>query len=224
MFDPATAAAQTSRLHRLTAPRKSRIEVTERAILIKDTSGITTAELPVNKLDDITLEQGLLWSGISFRMVDGSSYSVGGLPHEDARKILARCRDEIARYASTVRDPLSALVESISRVLVESRYTRHSEGEKLYPSLHTGLRGLGREVRNSLAASEARLLDCLAPLGDRPAFKDARGRSNDAYMRNILPSVREAALPVRLTDEIVELERRITDWLRISALRGKSVE
>ena len=201
LYDPATVAAETSRLHRLTAPRKSRIEVTERALLIKDTSGITTAQLPVNELDDIALERGLLWSGISFRMADGSSYSVGGLPHEDARKILARCRDEAARYASTVREPLSALVESVSRTLTDARYTRHSEGEKLYASLQTGLRGLGREVRRSLGDSESRLLDCLAPLEDRPAFEDARGRSNDTYLRNILPGVERAALPVRLTDE-----------------------
>ena len=143
----------------------------------------------------------MLWSGISFRMTDGSSYSVGGLPHEDARKIRARCRDEIARYASTVRDPLSALVESVSRTLTDARYTRHSVGEKLYASLHTGLRGLGREVRRSLDASESRSLDYLAPPEDRPAFEDARGRTNNAYLRNVLPGVRDAALPVRLTDE-----------------------
>ena len=201
LYDPATVAAETSRLHRLTAPRKSRIEVTDRSILIKDTSGITTAELPVNELDDIALERSLLWSGISIRMTDGSSYSVGGLPHEDARIILSRCRDEAARYASTVRKPLSALAESVSRALVQTRYTRHSEGEKLYASLETGLRGLGREVRRNLAASESWLLDFLAPLEDRPAFEDARGRTNDAYLRNVLPGVRDAARPVRLTDE-----------------------
>ncbi|MCY4654770.1 MAG: UvrD-helicase domain-containing protein [Dehalococcoidia bacterium] len=206
MYDSApdeavSVAAETSRLHRLTAPQKSRIEVTGRSIFILDTTGAITAELPVSELDEIMLERGLLWSGISFRLTDGSSYSVGGLPHEDARKIRARCRDEVVRYASTVREPLSALVESVSRVLIDTRYTRHSEGERLYATLEADLSGIGREVRKSLADSETQALDHLAHLKDRPAFEDARCNSNDAYMRNVLPSVKDAARPVRLTDE-----------------------
>ena len=104
-------------------------------------------------------------------------------------------------YASTVRKPLLALCESASQALAETRYTRHSDGEKLYASLVTGLRGLGREVHKSLAASETQLLDRLAPLQEHPAFEEARGKANEAYIRNVLPSVKGAARPVRLTDE-----------------------
>ena len=86
----------------------------------------------------------------------------------------------------------------------QRRYTRHSEGERLYASLETGLRGIGREVRKSLATSEIQLLERLAPLEERPAFEEARGRSNEAYTRNILPSVKGAARPVLLTDEQAE--------------------
>ena len=204
LYGPETVTAETSRIHRLTAPQKSRIEVSDRIILIQDTAGATNAKLPVYELDDISLEQGLLWSSISFRLTDGSSYSVGGLTHEDARRICGKCRDEVARYASTVRKPLLALCESASQVLAETRYTRHSEGGMLFASLEAGLRGLGREVRKSLAASESRLLDRLAPLEERPAFEEARGKTNEAYIRDILPSVKGAARPVRLTDEQAE--------------------
>lgn len=223
MYDPAlyghaTVTAETSRLHRLTAPQKSRIEVSDRMILIQDTAGGTSAELPVNELDDIALERGLLWSSVSFRLTDGSSYSVGGLTHEDARRICGKCREEVARYASTVRQPLRALCESASQVLAETRYTRHSEGEILYASLEAGLRGLGRAVRNSLAVTETQLLDRLAPLEERPAFEEARVKANEAYIRYILPSVKGAARPVRLTDE--QAEAIATDEVATLVLAG----
>ena len=201
MSESEYVVAEISRLHRLASSRYTRVMVAGDAVLMQGTSSETGAKLPISEIDEIVLRRGLLWSDVSLRMTDGESYSVGGLSGADAERVHARVRAEIAHYAETVRGPLSLLAEKVSPLLDDSRYTRHSEGAAAHESLEAALRRYGLATRQSLAAPEAEILRGLDALTPRENFEAALAQANERYISAVLPSVRDAARPVTLTDE-----------------------
>ena len=160
-------------------------------------TGRSPIDLPVGALEAFNVRRSWFWKRLKIRTTGGAEYSVPGLRHEPAARLLEGVVEAARRYATEQGPRLVRLDDQLQRMLSGDTFVRKSTAIALYSTLCETLQHCGAVVQAQYTDSQQGALLRLSALAAEGQLETARDQANSAFVKTSIVSVRAAA-PVQL--------------------------
>ena len=172
-------------------------------VRIEKLSGEALMEIPVGRIDAISVRRSLFRSELTIGISDGTERSIGGLRGREASLVRDSTLEWASRYAREVGPRLMGLARRVSSHFAGDRYVRHSDVSAIHSEISFEVEMCGGLVRERLGQAEVDALGWLARLAPDENFEEARNMANEGFVKASVPVVRAAGHPP-ITDEQAE--------------------
>ncbi len=195
---------ESSWFYRLFNRGTTRLTANGQEVRLYRENGGPLASISLPTIAAITIRPQWLWNKLTFSLLDGTEYCVGGLSGRDAMLIRNSTEEESVSRANELELSLKLLDEKLRRLLDGTHYVRHSDSRSIHESLVSTVAACRGLVSEHLSKEAREALRRIEPLAPTKGFEAARHQANELFIQKTIPSVQSTASlgrPGSLTNE-----------------------